>query len=213
MTSGSASLPIPDEALAREEARMHLLALFRGGLLAGEWYELRCLDCSVSPAQPGPRLYFRSISELARAAIAHREHFDVFFGVALRRCPGAMNIRDCQHRPQGRDHLSRVPATWGDFDLTPDEDDPTELRDRLRASAVPPALLLSSGRGIHAYWLLDEPTADLARIERINRGIRDGLGADNAVDAARILRVAGTLNHKYGASLPVRLLEVPDGRS
>ena len=204
---------ISDETTARDEAKAHLLFLFRGGLLAGEWYELRCLDFSVSPARPGPRLYFRSITELAAAAIVHREQFDVFFGVALRRCPSTANIRDCQHRPQGRDHLSRLPAAWGDFDLTPDEADQAGLLERLGASPVPPALLLSSGRGIHAYWPVEDPTASLGRIEGVNRGIRDRLGADNAVDAARILRVAGTINHKYGRPLPVRILETPHAAS
>src|SRR5204862_7075973 len=62
-----------------------------------------------------------------------------------------------------------------------------------------PAIVIASGSGsnCHAYWLLAEP---LARdgVERANRRLAHALGADSAsADAARILRIPGTLSHKH----------------
>ena len=186
---------------------MHLMKLFFQGLDIGEWIEGRCLDCSRTPAGIGPREYFRSVTELVKWAISLREDWDVFFGVGLRRCLATNDMRQCPHRQVGKDHVSRLPAAWGDFDLKDHErgagDDIASL---LRGSDNAPRIMVQSGRGIHGYWPIPL-TADLEGVERLNRGIRDTLGGDNAVDAARILRVAGTLNHKYGAPLAVRLLE------
>ena len=72
--------------------------------------------------------------------------------------------------------------------------------------------MVSSGAGIHAYWRLNEPTQAMSRVEQVNRSFRVRFGADNAVDAGRILRVAGTFNHKYSEPLPVTLLRCPDVR-
>src|SRR3990172_4167052 len=80
--------------------------------------------------------------------------------------------------------------------------------DAPRARTSPDAhVIVASGMGAHAYWVLGEPTSDLARVEAINRGVRAKLAGDNAIDAARILRLAGTYNYKHGQRLPVRLVE------
>ena len=80
----------------------------------------------------------------------------------------------------------------------------------LTSLILPPSVLVGSGKGVHAYWRLIEPTSELFRVEQVNRGLRRRFGADNAVDAARILRVASTYNFKYGQPVPVRLLLAPD---
>jgi hypothetical protein len=118
-------------------------------------------------------------------------------------------MSDCRHEEKGGDHVSRLKAIWGDFDAGSAE----ELQDQLEYLAglsLPPNVLVASGTGLHAYWTLLEPTTDLPRVKYVNRGLRLRFGADNAIDPARILRLAGTLNHKYGEPLPVRLLVAPD---
>lgn len=201
----------------REQARRQLLALFPTGLKVGEWYELRCLDCSRSPAGIGPRSFFRSVSDLVQAALKHRDRWDVFYGVGIRRCPVASNMNRCPHKGRGADHISRLPAAWADFDVR-SEDEPDKphasldgLIRTLVGSSLPPTILVGSGTGVHAYWPLDAPTVDLSRVERINHSIRDRFRGDNAIDAARILRVAGTFNRKHGNPLPVRLLRCGRG--
>ena len=199
-----------------DQARRQLLALFNTGFGAGEWLELRCLDCRVTPARPGRREYFRSVTACVDAAMTYRDSWDVFFGVGLRRCPVATKIADCPHRQRGADHISALTAAWGDFDVV-SADEPTkpyasmeDAVDTLTTSVPQPTILVGSGTGVHAYWRLPEPTFELSRVEAVNRGIRDRLRGDNAIDAARILRIAGTFNYKHGQPLPVRLLRCGD---
>ena len=200
----------------REQARKQLLTIFPFGFAIGEWVELRCLDCSVEPARPGPRHYYRSITALVEQALAYRSQWDVFFGIGLRRCVAAHDLSRCPHDKRGVDHVSRLSVAWGDFDVRSD-DEPNkphqsvdEIVRALTGGVPAPCMLVGSGVGVHGYWSLANPTTELARVERINRSIRERYQGDNAIDAARILRVAGTLNHKHGHPLPVTLLWCDD---
>jgi hypothetical protein len=91
------------------------------------------------------------------------------------------------------------------------------LKDFITASSMPkPTLIVSSGTGgLHVYWTLDtaltrdewQPLADaLAQATRTH-----GLMCDTqcTVDAARIMRVPGTFNHKTVPPSPVKLLGTP----
>ena len=200
---------------AFEQARRFFFALYRGGLLAGEWFELRCLDCRTTPSDRGPRLYVRSVTELAEAAVKYRNDWDVFFGVGLRRCTVSPQMAKCPHKQKGIDHVSRLPAAWVDVDVQ-SHDEPTkpyatvlEGLDALYGLPEQPRIIVGSGAGLHAYWPFDAPLADLERVVRINTGIVAQLGVDNCGDAPRILRVPGTFNHKHGRPLPVTLIEAP----
>ena len=177
-----------------------------------EAIEIRCLNTRAQPAAVGPRLFAASTEEAVEAAIRFRNDWDVFFGVGTRACPSALIMSECPHPQKGADHVSRLQAVWGDFDVKEAAASSTdELMDRLIRLASPPLVVVGSGMGLHCYWPLVEPTKETARVETVNKSLRVRFGADNAVDAARILRVAGTLNHKYGEPLPVRLLRCPDG--
>ena len=191
-----------------EQARRQLSVFFEHGFEVGEFIEIRCLHCHGDRTRPGPRAYFRSVADAVDFAMQQRDACDVFFGVGLRRCPAVNHIDQCPHKERGRDHVSRLSAVWGDFDVANENETAADIAARLRGGGNVPKMLVQSGKGLHAYWDLD-PTSDLDGIERTNRAIRDGLGADNAVDAPRILRVAGTFNYKYDEPLPVLLLTAP----
>lgn len=207
------------ELTPRQQAERHLFTLFRGGFDAGEWLELRCLDCSQEPATRGPRSFHRSIGAFIDEALSLRDKWDVFVGVGMRRCPAATDIKRCPHKERGADHVSRLPAAWADIDVRC-EDEPKKPHESIEAAInvldaqrPGPGLIIGSGVGLHAYWLLTPPSTDLDRIAELNRAIRDRLHGDNAIDAARILRVAGTLNHKHGRTLPVTLIRNGDGHA
>lgn len=195
----------------RQQAEHQLFTLYRSGLLTGEFIELRCLDCRKQPAGLGPRRYFRSIMALIDAAMRYRDEWDVFFGVGLRRCPSTTDITKCGHLERGLDHISRLPAVWADLDVQSDDepDKPhasiQDVLHVLRGYKPYPTLIVGSGAGIHAYWTLESPSSNLERAVAINKSIRDRFQGDNVVDAARILRLAGTYNHKHSRPLPVRL--------
>ena len=107
-----------------------------------------------------------------------------------------------------------------------DVDDPSELG-RLRAFAHRPALVVASGRGLHAYWRLDRDLEGEA-IDAANRRLAAHLSGDpQAADRGRAMRLPGTVNRKHGewcrvvlcdlagpALAPERLLAVtpPDPR-
>jgi hypothetical protein len=73
-----------------------------------------------------------------------------------------------------------------------------------------PSILVESGTGVHAYWILDCPLLvqneeRWKEIEAVNRGLVSRFdGDDGAIDVSRILRVPNTLNHKYNPPKVVR---------
>ena len=107
-----------------------------------------------------------------------------------------------------------------DLDCGPSKDypDQNEAIDALRkfclATKLPKPLMVNSGRGVHAYWFLDEPVSYddwLPVAEKLKALCAEhNLFADPAVtsDAARVLRVPGTHNHKGDPPLPVSCLGI-----
>ncbi len=73
-----------------------------------------------------------------------------------------------------------------------------------------PSMVVSSGRGLHVYWLLDDPIEDLAKWTRMQKGVIKRLvdaGFDQ-VDTvihnpSRIMRMPGTINHKNGRACSI----------
>lgn len=77
---------------------------------------------------------------------------------------------------------------------------------------LPKPSMVNSGRGVHVYWALTEPVSSVQwkpQAERFKQlCINYGLAIDRAVpaDAARVLRVPGTLNFKDSPATRVRVL-------
>lgn len=78
---------------------------------------------------------------------------------------------------------------------------------RLASAALPePTAVVSSGGGIHVYWRLTEPMADLDAWTTRQKALIAAVGSDPSVhDPPRVMRLPGTLNHKYE---PPRLCEL-----
>lgn len=72
--------------------------------------------------------------------------------------------------------------------------DDLQALDRIRAFHPSPTVVVFSGGGYQAFWKLRRPSADLARIERINATIAHALGGDKCWNIDRIMRLPGTLN-------------------
>jgi len=89
------------------------------------------------------------------------------------------------------------------------------LKTFLKASGLPPPMIVNSGRGLHVYWPLDEalepldwqPLADALK----ECAKHHGFEIDPAVtaDSARVLRPVGTHNPKNGAEVTL-LKDCPD---
>ena len=86
------------------------------------------------------------------------------------------------------------------------------LKDFCKTVGIPRPMLINSGRGVHAYWALQEPvpaTQWVSLAERLkDLCVKHKMHADPAVtaDVSRILRVPGTLNFKDEPPKPVEIL-------
>jgi hypothetical protein len=122
----------------------------------------------------------------------HRATRDLYIGVAERRTAANGTKANCS--------VTRALHCEIDFK---DHPSPEAARERLAAFPLSPSILVRSGGGLHTYWLLDEPAqlaaeGVLARVEAAIKWLQVTLGGDpNAIDASRVLRIPGTLNHKY----------------
>lgn len=126
---------------------------------------------------------------VATAAFVLGQTADVFLGI----CP---RVR----REGTRDAIAPGWALWVDCDGH-------AAVDALQRFAPAPAIVVATGTGpnCHGYWPLADPLApDI--LEEANRRLADAIGADPVcAEAARVLRVPGTRNHKHDPPVAVTL--------
>jgi hypothetical protein len=127
-------------------------------------------------------------TEAAAAIAALGRSGDVYVGCAPRR-----------RQAGGKDAIAEAWTLWVDCDTQ-------ESIDALASFVPQPAIVVRSGRGLHAYWPLAAPLRK-APIERANRRLAYRLEAcQSAVtNIAAILRPPGTANFKYDPPAPVAL--------
>lgn len=112
-------------------------------------------------------------------------------------------------------------VVWADFDVGPKKGYKTRgaALAAIKRFGLAPCAIVNSGRGYHAYWLLETPAQgeDLRQLTEIVRGLAALLGSDGAVaDTTRVLRVPGTLNidsrynSKDGMDYPVELVFIDE---
>ena len=153
------------------------------------------LEIRYATGDGGMRRRFISIRRLDAAARAIRSlssRADVYCGVLLR-----------SRRAGGRDAVTKSHLAFVEIDAL-------DALDRLQRFARPATMIVSSGTAghAHAYWRLRTRVGPV-ELERANRALASHLGADLAsVDAARILRPAGTVSHKHRPPAPVELLHL-----
>jgi RepB DNA-primase from phage plasmid len=192
-----------DSTRADGGLRLYLRALF--GLDAAAFVEIAHRyerNGRKGPMHRGRTGAFRPARDLEAIALeierlAREEH--VWVGVVPRR-------PDPKTGELGgtKSHAAPARVLWVDCDAN----DGASAR-RIQEFRPPPHLVVGSGGGHHAYWLLRDPLDDSSRLREANRLLARALGGDpQAVDAARILRPPGTLNFKtqYGRPRAVELV-------
>ena len=147
---------------------------------------------------PDGKNEFLSVNEMVKTPqiISKYNGVDVYFGVALRRSNDGTK--------QG---ISLIPAVWLEHDNFN-----SNTKEKIN-SFHQPSIEIQSSRPekIHLYWLLKEPAdhKEISLIEDINRRLASYFNGDsNACDASRILRLPGTLNHKYSPPLPCKIISI-----
>jgi hypothetical protein len=158
--------------------------------------------------------------EIAQAIARFSATRNIYFGVAIQH-------PDCEPAYWKRSKNMTayvVPGLWADVDLAygkhaastlPTTD--TEAFDFLQTCPQPPSLVCHSGGGLYGYWLFHRPylltspmaLAAMATLVKrfahtvVTAGNTYGWTLDAVNDLARVLRPAGTINHKYGTCVKV----------
>ena len=157
--------------------------------------------------------WFTGIAQAAEFVTAKTASMDVYVGVGLSKE---------DHGPGRRcvsEEVSCICGIGTDLDLKSEAHGrkplPTTLAEALSIlpPSVPPTIVVATGNGAHAWWLFKEPhvfesdeeRADVARVVtrwhtmlRLKSASR-GWVYDRLSDLARVLRIAGTHNHKDAA--------------
>ncbi len=155
--------------------------------------ELRFINGSVEQE------WVSSVEEAVQAS-TQRDRGNTFFGVLPR-----------TRREGTADATVDPKVLWADLD--PKGRSRRETFRPLLTVEPRPSIIVDSGQGYHAYWLLKEP-ASKDKATKAMQYLATLLSSDPSVkDMARILRVPNTLNHKVEPPVPVRLLIFrPDDR-
>lgn len=159
-----------------------------------------------------------------RQKLVAREALPEFIqGLIANHTNAYFEINPSTHEGKGRssaNEISRLVALWADVDFKGggmhNEDGARQLIEELsRALGAPPAAVVFSGGGCQPYWVLEDGDATTHGIETISalskrwgqlvkRFAADlGGAADGVFDLARVFRIPGTVNVKYGAARPV----------
>jgi hypothetical protein len=177
------------------------------GMKAGEDIELRAITrIGAGEAQgAGVRTFFSRLPYDLFAWARQASHTaDVYIGAAPR-----------MNRDGTANGVSRLLSIWGDFDFKNGHTEASRIAQISRMKCLP-TLVVRTGGGFHLYWRLDpavEVDADLARAVALMRSMADKLGCDNVGDLPHVMRLPGTLNHKYDPPRPVQLGGVSTGRA
>lgn len=146
---------------------------------------------------------------------------DIYYGVGLaKERPAGRNSKKVRCKA---DNVAAIPALWVDLDVEKKGSKKRYFPDRgsartfLMSLPLTPSILVWSGGGYHAYWLFEEPVeinndgerqffSDLSegwQKYMRDRAGRDGIAIDSTFNLDRILRVPGTVNHKWGVDVEV----------
>ena len=173
------------------------------------------------------RFRLNQLEEAVRKATEQSLNTDVYFGVGLQ-------AEDLGPSKRGAiEDISAIPAFWCDIDVAgkghSSSDYPgtiDEALEFLQGLPLQPSIVVNSGNGLHAYWLLAQlwqftDVGDREQAQEISRafqgfiieeGRKRGWTLDNTSDLTRLLRVPGTMNHKTSPPKQVEIVYIEDKR-
>jgi len=123
---------------------------------------------------------------IAESALAKdADGWDVYFGVLPREYASG-RAEDC---------VPNVGVLWADIDNKSVGGTHLAALMRVGALNLTPSIIVDSGNGIHAYWLLRK-LEPFSQVKPLMQGWQSAIGSDSVHDAPRVLRLPGTHNHK-----------------
>ncbi len=131
---------------------------------------------------------WREALELAR--VRAEDGWDAYFSPAL------LRERPPEGRRGAKDLYLGSKCLW--VDLDPDDKKTKEdIQSQMIEFSPQPSVMVDSGNGIHAYWILDHFETDHGLIERRNYWLAEQLKADHCHSIDHLFRVPGTKNWKH----------------
>jgi len=107
--------------------------------------------------------------------------------------------------------ILQIPCLWIDLDLYKLSDEKKqESRQRYKDFLLKASFIIDSGGGCYLLWMLKEPASkeEIPRVEILLKRLASFFHGDmSATDASRILRIPGSLNHKYPHTPQVTIKE------
>lgn len=197
-----------------DDTTRHLRAIFESGLDEG----LRFLVCQRSNFAGR---WFTSIEDGVAFAGERAPTDDVYIGMGMRRTLPPEGSRGLA------DEVEAIAGFWADVDVAGEGHKKAglpatfdEARELIDDVGIHPSLVIMSGHGLQAYWLFVEPwifadAADRLRAFDLSRRFaatvravakRRGRVVDSVFDLSRVLRLAGTFNHKGGGRVPTAIV-------
>lgn len=168
-----------------------------------EFFKTVYKDCEglveIRPLPPVESVFTRDPKKID----AHCKKYNdrgLYFGVATRDGKGGT-----------KDNCLYVPGFWVDVDFkdTPKE----EIAKILKTASIKPSIIVSSGNGLHLYFLFKKPLEASEDLEKYLRALcRHFKGDMGSTDISRVLRVPETVNHKYKEKPEVKVVSVKDKR-
>ena len=146
---------------------------------------------AISIGENGAKNVFTKDMAVITEFVERNGDVELYFGCSTREGGGT------------KENCREAVSFWADLDFK--ETSELEARKRVSQFHLPPSIVINSGGGLHLYWFLTQPAA-AHDIELILKGLARAIGADKAsAEIARVLRVPGTLNHKYQPPREVRI--------
>lgn len=177
---------------------------FLEGALASEGHY--CVFASRTHDDRRVQKFYDTIEQVIHAARnLDAEGYDAYYALATFHEAGSRKV----------DNVKYLKSLFLDLDCGASKDYPTQLdavkalRSFCKQLSLPKPVMVNSGRGVHVYWMLRNSVILedwLPVAERLKKLCADnGLLADPAVtaDAARVLRIPTTHNHKDTPPTPV----------
>lgn len=155
-----------------------------------------------------------AVDALTRTQALSAQGVDTYFACAEYLSPGSRKA----------DNVAGAYVFWGDIDVAPgkgadgkgyetlDEAKAALKKFRIEAGLPKPTHVVESGGGLHAYWVLDAFVdratwqAYATKLKAIAKHLGFLADPTRTADIASVLRIPGTLNHKYDPPLPVTLV-------
>jgi len=142
------------------------------------------------------RQFTQNPTDVEKFSLRHGRDAEIYMGVAPRIRNGDAGLKNC----------ASPTALWVDAD------DLRSARAELALFDLEPSITVRSGRGLHLYSLLRDEVSDWDLVKRVLRKLADRLGGDaKSAEPAHILRVPGTMNHKYSPPRPVEIEQMDLG--